>query len=291
MTLPGRLTLSGRSNRSSNDLSSLIRSLEGSPGDNRTADPRSLLPREIANPHLKIVVPLFAVSLLMSVAASLTRAAPASDKKLTPSAEDVTVNNAANWNLFISGGSEAAKITKKQSEVVSPSGRSVIEISSDRFARFGIMPSSGWMTVQPGETFRLTAWVKSDGPPTSDFRNKGVLLRATLRTAGNEDYPDGHFYVGAQGVVLGAPAKYKGVGGNTTDWTKLEGEIVIPPTVTRVMFFVFGWGTTGTIYVSDAQMSRAEAGTTHQPLLGDEPPFPLLHLPAPKAPTGTGSGR
>jgi hypothetical protein len=46
-----------------------------------------------------------------------------------------------------------------------------------------------------------------------------------------------------------------------SEWTKVEGVIAVPPGVTRIMFFVFGWWTTGNTYLSDAQMTKAEPGT------------------------------
>ena len=47
-----------------------------------------------------------------------------------------------------------------------------------------------------------------------------------------------------------------------SEWTKVEAVMAVPPGVTRIMFFVFGWWTSGNTYLSDAQMTKAEAGTT-----------------------------
>jgi hypothetical protein len=176
-------------------------------------------------------------------------------------------NDPAYWEVFVPKDSDGANVSIDRAAGTTPSSRAALELRSDRWARYGITPRIGAISVAPGQRYRLSASVRAE--TAQDGSGKGersVILRATLRGP-RGDFEGGHYYVGAKGTLFEpTPANFGNVPTPAT-WTKLESVIEIPDGVTQLKFFVFNWYADSMIYVDDPKVEQVASDTPLTPLL------------------------
>jgi hypothetical protein len=177
------------------------------------------------------------------------------------------------WNLWVPAESQGANC---RFDVVSDSphsGTNCARLQSDDYGRFAI--GTDPFPAQPGEHYRVTAWVRADPAALARVNTHGVAPSAgfVIRLHLSQDKVEtqgGHFFIGLGNVVTrGAPAAL------TTalpkDWTKVEAVVEIPPGVDSVNPSLFSWWVTGTIFIDDFSIEKVDASTPITPLPASDP--------------------
>lgn len=170
------------------------------------------------------------------------------------------------WHLWGPPESKAAGCTFITVPSELHSGGHQARLESRATTRFGILPDGPPLRVQPGERYRITAWVKAGADFKAEPGTPGVVLRATLFEFPGKDHPGGHLFVGAQGVAIGNPAPLADPA-PPREWTKLEAVVEIPAGANHLVFFVFVWRASGTLSVDDVSLVRVPRSETLTPVL------------------------
>ena len=201
-------------------------------------------------PH---ILQLVSISALACIAGGPVLAAPAQPESFAFGGQP--------WAMFVPKESEPASCRMAGNCSSTHSGQPGVILASNDFARYGMRPYTKSIPVIGGERYRLSAWVKADQGCRVESGTAGLLLRATLFVGPAVDYPGGHYYVGAKGVVLGADPAPLADAPLPSEWTKLEGVVEIPAGVRTMMLFVFCWKTSGQVCIDQATIEKVDGST------------------------------
>lgn len=166
------------------------------------------------------------------------------------------------WKVYVP---DESKDKNCRFDIVSESphsGSNCAKLASDDFARFSI--GSDVIPVQPGQKYRVTAWVRADSAASVRPKGAGFAIRFNLRD-GERDAEGGHLFVAPENIVTrNTPAGLANP--LPTEWTKIEVVIEIPPGVDAMLPGLFSWWTKGAIYVDDFTVEKVDASTEATPL-------------------------
>jgi len=122
--------------------------------------------------------------------------------------------------------------------------------------------------VQPGERYRLTAWVKFSGNSVLTQGMPGAFIRATLMESAGKDIADPrrHMHIGLSGKMARVDNVAKlAVSELPKQWTKIEGVIEIPAGTTIMGPALFVQGVTGDVSWDDVSVEAVPANTPLSP--------------------------
>lgn len=164
----------------------------------------------------------------------------------------------AGWTLFVPQESQGKNCRFDTVSTSPHSGTNCLRFQSDDFARYGIGVATGF-PVQPGEHYRVTAWVRGDAAAQARTKAPGFAIRLNL-LQGSAAAAGGHLYI-EPGNVVSRDTPAESTTGLPKEWTKVETVIEIPPGVDTVVPALFAWWSTGTIFVDDFSIQKIDGST------------------------------
>lgn len=135
----------------------------------------------------------------------------------------------------------------------------VLESSDD--GRISISPSAMPLPVQPGDQYKITAWVRVGRGFSVERNQPGMLIRADLLEGNTSRGVFTCNWQGKSAILQGNESLAQFVTPALPDtWTKVETVLTIPQDVSRIRLSLFLWRASGTLYVDDFQIERIFAG-------------------------------
>lgn len=174
------------------------------------------------------------------------------------------------WITFIPGESKAAECGVLAGVADTPSHQPGVTLYSHALARFAIRQAGTARLVQPGQRYRVSAWVRPHADWRAEPNTPGIVLRATLFAAPGVDAVDGHVFVGAGGASCGAPTTAI-LPPRREEWTHIASVIEIPPHTRFAQLFVFGWRSIGSFDVDHPEIELVDRSTSVTPLRTGDP--------------------
>jgi Carbohydrate binding domain len=171
------------------------------------------------------------------------------------------------WKLFVAPGSEGSEAVFDVATDNPHAGSSAAKLSAVSAIRYGIYPMD-MVSVEPGEHYRVTAWVRFGDDAELKSEAPAAYLRATLFESPKVDISDprGHMHIGLSGAMARNDEVDKlKVTELPKGWTKIEGVIEIPPSVTLMGLTLFDQGVSGSIYWDDVAIEKVDASTPLAP--------------------------
>ncbi|MCE0499653.1 MAG: heparinase II/III family protein [Methylacidiphilales bacterium] len=186
----------------------------------------------------------------------------------TPSAPGELVPNGSfeegktGWSLYVPSDSQGKNCRFTISQDSPHTGTSCGLMQADSFARFWLSWPS--IPVQPGERYRVSAWVRGGTDLQFQPRTAGVLIRLSL-TQNKENSPGGPLFLALNGEVTrkdtpNTPAPIP------TKWTQMEAVVEIPADADSMSPFFFCWNAMGSLYVDDVSIEKVDASVPLTPL-------------------------
>ncbi|WP_238403427.1 DUF7594 domain-containing protein [Paenibacillus mesophilus] len=137
----------------------------------------------------------------------------------------------ANWNKWIASGTPMYSADN----AVYKSGSRSIRIESASTARSSFNQT---VNVEQNQSYRLSVWVKTDNIVSSD---KGVVLR--------------YQFFNSAGTKIGTDS-FAGARKGTADWGQISQKVTVPAGATRILFELFLWNASGTVWFDDARINK-----------------------------------
>ncbi len=178
------------------------------------------------------------------------------------------------WGLFVPAESKEKGCRFSVANAGAHSGQACAEMSSEQFARFALSPN-GVIQIQPGERYRLVAWVKGEAGAQADGKTPGVVLRLILRKGNTDAAGNPAIYVGLNSKVAvvwlpQAPDLRKISTSIPSEWTKVEAVFEVPKIesgIDNMGLGVFGLETKGKVYLDDVELEKVDAQTPLSPVV------------------------
>ena len=174
----------------------------------------------------------------------------------------------AGWTLFVPDESQDKNCRFDVSNDSPHSGTTCLRLQSDDVARFSVGAVAGF-PVQPGEHYRVTAWVRADSAARVRPKAPGFVIRLNLRQ-GNTDAAGGHLFI-ELGNVVSRDTPAESSSALPKGWTKVEAVVEIPTGVDTVFPSFFSWWVAGTLFVDDFSIEKVDASTAVTPLSQKDP--------------------
>ncbi|MGB8356023.1 MAG: carbohydrate binding domain-containing protein [Chthoniobacteraceae bacterium] len=172
-------------------------------------------------------------------------------------------NGIAGWTVFVPAESKDKGCVFDTVNDAPHSGKSCARLQSTDFARFGVGAGQG-IPVQPGEHYRVTAWVRADPAAELHAKAPGFVIRLNLRL-GSADAAGGHLFI-SQGNLVSRDTPAESKTDLPKEWTKVEAVVEIPPGVDTMYPSFFSWWVKGTLFVDDFSIEKVDASTPATPL-------------------------
>ncbi|TNJ62313.1 DNRLRE domain-containing protein [Paenibacillus hemerocallicola] len=145
--------------------------------------------------------------------------------------EQATNSLPAVWNRWIASGTPQYSVD----QAVYEEGTRSLRIQAEAPARSSATQSVG---VEAGKAYRLSVRVKMDNIVSSD---KGVVLRYQFFNSANQK-------VGAD--------SFAGARKGTSDWEQITHKVTVPEGAVRMLFELFLWNASGTVWFDEAKVSK-----------------------------------
>ncbi|MFE5319205.1 DNRLRE domain-containing protein [Paenibacillus sp. NPDC056579] len=145
--------------------------------------------------------------------------------------ESVTGGLPSSWSRWVASGTPQYVID----EAVFKDGGKSIRIQADATARNSLTQSVG---VEPGASYQLSAWVKMDNIVSTD---RGVVIRYQFYNSSNQKIGTDSFAGARKG---------------TQNWEQITQKVTVPEGAVRMLFELFLWNATGTVWFDDAKLSK-----------------------------------
>ena len=163
-------------------------------------------------------------------------------------------SGSADWAIFVPDESAEKNCRFSISRDHPHSGSACAELSSSELARFCIGHKP--IAVTAGDRYRVRTWFRAAATASFAKRTPGFSLRLT--------FPGARLQINADGVVTaGNPLPLKQP--VSTDWTRVEIVIQIPPGVDRVTPDMFSYAK-GSMFVDDVGLEKVDASVPVTPL-------------------------
>jgi hypothetical protein len=124
--------------------------------------------------------------------------------------------------------------------------------------------------VQPGDHYRITAWVRAEIAAQVQPKTPGFVIRLNL-LQGQADAAGGHLYLELGNVVSRGQAPADSAAGLPQDWTKVEAVVEIPPGVDSMGPSLFAWWVKGNFFVDDFSVQKVDASVPANPVATTNP--------------------
>ena len=161
------------------------------------------------------------------------------------------------WVLGIPPEHEGSAATWAIDSADPHSGASVAVMKTDEPIRWSIATKKAW-PVNPGEKYRVMAWVKLGEDAKMTNHDARAYIRLTLLDSSSKlaiSDPQGHLHIGLSGDVARNQSVFKlRVPELSVGWQKIEGVVEIPPETVFAGLNLFVHGVTGTIHWDDASL-------------------------------------
>jgi len=159
-----------------------------------------------------------------------------------------------NWIITIP---DESKHKNCQFEITSDSPHShtnCARLTTDDFARFSIIPKMD-LRPAPGDHYHVIVWVKADPSAEVQPDSPGIVVRMSLLKDG-KGTTGGDFYIGLDNVMNRGVKPPPAITKLPTEWTKIEGDFVMPHDADRFFPSLFAWYTKGSIYFDDISIEK-----------------------------------
>jgi hypothetical protein len=173
------------------------------------------------------------------------------------------------WGPFIPSESQGIQLKWDVSATEPHGGTMAAEMASGEAARWVLTPSER-IPVNPGEKYRVTAWVRFGEGAQLVGNAPAAYVRLVLSDAAKQDIPDPmlHLHLGLAGDVVRSTAIARiNVPDLPTGWQKIEGVIEVPPDVALIGLNLVVHGVVGTTYWDDVSFELVPAETPLSPVL------------------------
>jgi hypothetical protein len=161
---------------------------------------------------------------------------------------------ATGWTFFVPAESQGRNCHFDVVKDGAHSGAACARLTSDDFARFGIV--SKGIAVVPGEHYHIVLWIRRAEDAQVKPGTPGLLVRLGL-SQGRKDAPGGHLFITlGDRVARGAPPDP--VGTLPSEWTKIEAVVEIPPDVDNLALAVFSYYAKGALFIDDISMEKVD---------------------------------
>ncbi|WP_158606881.1 DUF7594 domain-containing protein [Paenibacillus ginsengarvi] len=145
--------------------------------------------------------------------------------------DSVTNDLPSSWNKWVASGTPVFTVDN----AVYKEGSKSLRIEASAAARSSLNQS---VSIEAGKTYNFSVWVKMDNIVSAD---KGIVLRYQFYNASNQK-------VGVDNYT----ASRKG----TSDWGQITQRVVVPDGAVRVLYELFIWNATGTVWFDDAKVTK-----------------------------------
>ncbi|MEF3306437.1 CBM96 family carbohydrate-binding protein [Paenibacillus sp. GYB003] len=135
------------------------------------------------------------------------------------------------WNRWIASGTPQYD----SDAAVFKEGARSLRIRADAPARSSTTQTHN---VEAGKSYKLSVWVKMDNIVSTD---RGVVLR--------------YQFFNASGQKVGTDS-FAGARKGTSDWGQIVQRVTVPDGAVRLLFELFIWNATGTVWFDDAKLSK-----------------------------------
>lgn len=170
-------------------------------------------------------------------------------------------DGAKNWSAFVPPDAQPFECSFAPTDTTPHEGSSAGELSSKGDARFAAVNYVKGYEFQPGERFRVSAWVKAGDNFVRQEGTAGYCLRVSMfADAGStQNADDGMFYLGTNNVaVRGSDVSLMKDQEIPTKWTKLEGVFEVAPNTAKLNVCIFVWKGTGSFLIDDVTLEKVD---------------------------------
>jgi hypothetical protein len=187
------------------------------------------------------------------------------------------------WGLWVAPDSQKMNCQFLLANNAAYSGRNCVQLVSDDFARFSIAANlsngnDNVIPVEPGDRYRVSAWVRGDTALKVQSGAPGFLIRCEFFShhkgvrGGLAAYIGLHNKVSIQFPAQGLQALAL-PGDFPTEWTKVEGVFEVPDTVKELDGMtppsLFSWYSKGSIFVDDIVFEKVDQTVPLSPLVNE----------------------
>ncbi|MCE0497171.1 MAG: hypothetical protein LV481_04405 [Methylacidiphilales bacterium] len=179
----------------------------------------------------------------------------------TPSASALPLSNGSfeegttGWSLFVPPDSKDKNCHFTISHDSPHTGSSCALMQADTFARCGLAAPN--ISIQPGERYRITAWVRGGVDLRVQPNTAGILIRLTL-LQNKQEAPGGDFYLALNGNMTrkDIPTNLAAV---PAQWTRMEAVVETPADADTMRPCLFFWRAMGSLYIDDFTVEKVDA--------------------------------
>lgn len=201
------------------------------------------------------------IALFLSVV-SILHAEESQNLLLNPGLEE----GLKGWSAAVPGESRDDSLASISTE--NPhSGVNSVKLSIPQSIRYNITPSrlDDAYSQQPGDRFRIRAWVRAGSDFVQDPTTPGFYVRITMLNGLKADIPNGLLFFGLDGR---ASHKLSALDITTVPktWTEITGVFEVPADAAAVYLNFFVNNGTGSIFIDDASIEKVPASTPLSPL-------------------------
>jgi hypothetical protein len=169
----------------------------------------------------------------------------------------------AGWSAFVPDESKAKNCRFDVVHDNPHGGASCAVLASDDFARHavGVKP----IPVQPGEHYRVSAWVRADSKAVVKPGGAGFVLRLTLHGSDSASSTNLNLVLGNRINLSHTPPPSDPL---PSVWTKTEAIIAVPAAISSIGVDLFVHYAKGAIYVDDVSFEKVDSSVAATPLSG-----------------------
>jgi hypothetical protein len=172
-------------------------------------------------------------------------------------------NGSTGWGIYIPEESQDKTCRFDVASDSPHSGVNCARLQTDDFARFCIGSTTSF-PVQPGERYRVSAWVRLDPAAHVRVKAPGFAIRLNL-SLGNQDTAGGHLLI-EPGNLVARNIAAEAVTDLPKKWTKVEAVVEVPAGVDTIRPTLFAWWIKGSLFVDDFSITKVDATTPVTPM-------------------------
>lgn len=172
------------------------------------------------------------------------------------------------WSLFAPDESQLSDCGFTVTQDAPHGDDNEAKLSSSQSVRYGIVNYVKDHDFEPGQRFRVSAWVKAGEDFVSESGTPGYILRVTMYSTddGWENATNGSIYLGTDDRLV----RVKDVSSFANQdipqkWTKLEAVFEISPDTAKLNVSAFVWEASGSFYVDDVVLELVSDSTRLTP--------------------------